>query len=62
MTKIENLTRHQKENISLKACVIIETFFAQEKYMNTIPQAASGIVFVCLNTIILDFLLSFFLI
>ena len=38
LTNIENLTRHQNENISLKAVVIIETFFAQEKDTDIIPQ------------------------
>ena len=38
LTNIENLTRHQNENISLKAVVIIETFFAQEKDTEIIPQ------------------------
>ena len=38
LTIIENLTRHQKENIAQKAALIIETFFAQEKDTNIITQ------------------------
>ena len=38
LTKIENLTRQQKENISQNSVYLVKTFFVQDKDTNSIPQ------------------------